>query len=265
MRVKLLQGLLINLQFFSIIPIRKEIDLNEKNLEGMLMTLPLLGLIYGLLAVLFSSFLIFMTPFSPLAIAIILILASFFITGGIHLDGWMDTWDAYFSYQNPEKRLSVMQDARVGAFAVMGLMVNLGLKFLFIYETVQVMNEKLFIMMFYLPFLTRLFTGIGLVTIPTAKQSGLAYLFQQGRTRKVMSAYLAYLVPMIIILGVYNLKFAFLFSSLVLLIMLLSLFYKRFILKNFGGLTGDLSGAGLEGMGLILWFIIWILHSYGIV
>lgn len=263
--MKLLQGLLINLQFFSIIPIRKEIDLTEKNLEGMLMTLPLLGLFYGLLAVLLSSFLIFMAGLSPLAVTIILILAAFFITGGIHLDGWMDSWDAYFSYQEAERRLTVMQDARVGAFAVMGLMVNVSLKFLFIYETVQVINEKLFILIFFLPFLTRLFTGIGLVMIPSAKESGLAYLFQQGRTKKVMRAYLAYLIPMIIILGVYNLKFAFLFSSLVLLIMFLSLLYKHFIIKNFSGLTGDLSVAGLEGMGLILWLIIWLLHSCGIV
>lgn len=263
--MKLIQGLLINLQFFSIIPVRKEIDMNEKNLEGMLMTLPLFGLILGFFTLIFTFFLVFMTGLSPLAVTLILILTSLFVTGGIHLDGWMDTWDAYYSYQDQKKRLEVMQDPRVGAFAVIGLMVNFSLKFLFIYEVIQLINEKTFILILFIPFLTRLFTGLGLVMIPSAKQKGLAHLFQQGRSKKVMQAYLAYLIPMIIILGIYNLNFAFLFSSLVLLVMLTSLFYKRFILKNFNGLTGDLSGAGLEGMGLILWCIIWILHSYGIV
>ena len=42
------------------------------------------------------------------------------VTGGIHMDGFMDTSDALASWQSPEKRLEILKDSHVGAFAVLG-------------------------------------------------------------------------------------------------------------------------------------------------
>ena len=42
------------------------------------------------------------------------------ITGGIHMDGFMDTCDAVASWQTKERRLEILKDSHVGAFAVMG-------------------------------------------------------------------------------------------------------------------------------------------------
>ena len=42
------------------------------------------------------------------------------VTGGIHMDGFMDTCDALASHQPRERRLEILKDSRVGAFAVMG-------------------------------------------------------------------------------------------------------------------------------------------------
>ena len=41
------------------------------------------------------------------------------VTGGIHMDGFMDTVDARASWQPAEKRLEILKDSHTGAFAVM--------------------------------------------------------------------------------------------------------------------------------------------------
>lgn len=41
-----------------------------------------------------------------------------FITGGLHIDGFMDTMDAIHSYASKEKRLEILKDSHIGAFAV---------------------------------------------------------------------------------------------------------------------------------------------------
>ena len=47
------------------------------------------------------------------------------LTGGIHMDGFMDTQDALSSWQPPERRLEILKDSHTGAFAVMGCGVYL--------------------------------------------------------------------------------------------------------------------------------------------
>ena len=43
------------------------------------------------------------------------------ITGGIHIDGYMDTMDAVHSYGDREKKLEILKDSHIGAFAVIML------------------------------------------------------------------------------------------------------------------------------------------------
>ena len=39
------------------------------------------------------------------------------ITGGFHVDGFMDTMDAFHSYQEKEQKLNILKDSHIGAFA----------------------------------------------------------------------------------------------------------------------------------------------------
>lgn len=41
------------------------------------------------------------------------------VTGGIHMDGFMDTSDALATWQSKERRLEILKDSHVGAFAAM--------------------------------------------------------------------------------------------------------------------------------------------------
>lgn len=254
-------GLLINIQFFTIIPIRKEIQMTKSNLTGMILTLPLFGMFLGIIYAFTLAGLIHFTPLSNLAISIVFIVFMTVITGGIHIDGWMDTFDGFFSYQEKQKRLVIMEDPRIGAFGVLGLLLIIVLKFLFIFETISTAQPYLLIYIVAIPFLSRMFTGIGLILINPAKTTGLGYLFH-STNYKVLRYYLIYIIPTIIILGIYNLNYMLVFAFLVGLIGMFFIVFKRFAIRGFGGLTGDLSGAGIEGVELILWFLMWLLHYY---
>ena len=43
------------------------------------------------------------------------------ITGGFHMDGYLDTTDALSSHREREKKLEILKDSHVGSFAVIGL------------------------------------------------------------------------------------------------------------------------------------------------
>ena len=47
------------------------------------------------------------------------------ITGGIHMDGFLDTVDALSSYGDREKKLEILKDPHTGAFAIIGCGVYL--------------------------------------------------------------------------------------------------------------------------------------------
>ena len=51
------------------------------------------------------------------------------LTGGLHLDGLADCFDGMFHASDPERRLEIMKDPRIGAFGVIGLILVLLIKF----------------------------------------------------------------------------------------------------------------------------------------
>jgi adenosylcobinamide-GDP ribazoletransferase len=51
-----------------------------------------------------------------------------YLTGGLHLDGLMDTADGFGSYRNRERVLEIMKDSRVGAMGVLAAVLLLGNK-----------------------------------------------------------------------------------------------------------------------------------------
>src|SRR5699024_12456489 len=89
----------------------------------------------------------------------------------------IDASDAFFSYRDVKKRLQIMEDPRVGAFGVLGLLFLLSFKFLFIFEIVANYQSYFFIYVVFISFFSRMITGLGLILIQPAKKSGLCYLF----------------------------------------------------------------------------------------
>ena len=252
--MKFIRGFLIGLQFFTAVPITKQLPMDQEHLKRTIQAFPLLGLFQGGI----YSFLLYMlleyTPFSHLAAAFILWLMTIILTGGIHLDGWMDASDAYFSYQDQEKRLQIMKDPRTGAFGVISIIVLLSCRFLFIYEITLNASMVSFMMMAAIPFLGKTVMGALLLSVKSAKQEGLGFMFQQAASLKVLWIYPFYLLVAVVF---------FPYTGILLAAAVCCFFFIRLkVVKWFGGMTGDVLGATVEGAELILWLTVWLLHYF---
>ena len=91
---------------------------DEDARDWMLVTLPLVGLVIGLLWLLFGWI---GTRLLPGMSGAVLAALPWLLTGFIHLDGYMDTCDAMLSWRPLEKRLEILKDSHTGAYAVVGL------------------------------------------------------------------------------------------------------------------------------------------------
>jgi adenosylcobinamide-GDP ribazoletransferase len=235
--------------------------MDQNHLKRAVQAFPLLGLIQG---VCYSCLLYVVsnwTPFSHLAAAFFLWLATILLTGGIHLDGWMDASDAYFSYQDKEKRLEIMKDPRTGAFGVISIIVLLSCRLFFIDELITNIHLETYILITALPFFSKSVMGTMLLTVKTAKNEGLGYLFQTAATAKTLWIYPFYLI-VFLCAAIYLGNGFISIGCLTLAAMICYLLCRRNASKWFGGITGDVLGATVEGTECILWMTVWLLHYF---
>ncbi|MBI2865175.1 MAG: adenosylcobinamide-GDP ribazoletransferase [Chloroflexi bacterium] len=79
---------------------------------------PVVGLLLGLVLVLLD--LLLRLAFPPLVVSALLVGAALLLTGGLHLEGFIDSCDGLLAAKSPEERLAIMKDSRAGAFGVAG-------------------------------------------------------------------------------------------------------------------------------------------------
>ncbi|UOR10876.1 adenosylcobinamide-GDP ribazoletransferase [Halobacillus amylolyticus] len=250
-------GGLFALQFFSVFPIRKGIDPNPAVVRSCLMWLPILGLVIG-----GSNAFIFyglspLTTMSLVSLTVFALMIPAVWSGGLHLDGLMDTGDAFFSYQDQQKRLEVMQDPRTGAFGVLVLLAVLILRFVFMYESFLADLSMLWFILL-IPFLSRCVMVLMLGHTPSARQKGLSYFFKNHYSQSVT----VWVVSLMIVVSVVTAFFSwshFIVSLVMGLAAMIGMWgIRRWAVRSFGGITGDVCGATLEGMETYLWFIVWL-------
>jgi len=88
---------------------------------------PLAGVLVGLLSAVIASVAMFLGL--PPAIAAGLALATqIILTGALHEDGLADCADGFWGGADPDARLSIMKDSRIGAYGVIALILSLGLR-----------------------------------------------------------------------------------------------------------------------------------------
>ena len=110
------------------------------------------------------------TGISDLTFLVFMVLVPVLITGGIHMDGFMDTQDALSSYQPKERRLEILKDSHAGAFAILSCTVYF-LCCTAIYASLTERSVKVTALGFLL---SRTLSGLSVVTFPQAKKDGLA-------------------------------------------------------------------------------------------
>lgn len=245
-------GLLLAFQFFTSVPIRKQLPVNQSTVTAMYTMMPFVSLFMGCTMILLILLNTNFFQFSSLLLAILIVVANIMMTGGLHLDGWIDMGDAYFSYQDRKRRLEILEDPRVGAFGAISLVVLLVLKIGFIFE---VLNHQLFddnlIFFLLIPVFSRIALLIYFTRTANVKDNGLAAYFKtQVIHKNVQFSIILYSIAVIL--------FAFYFESILIFflyifMLVFVLLYRKWTIQQFGGMTGDLLGALYEGTELFLW------------
>ncbi len=224
---------------YSTIPMPR-FEAGDDEIKSALAFFPLAGFVTGILIFALNTCPV-VSEF-PVAVRILITMAiPFIITGGIHVDGFMDTEDALRCYGTCEKKLDILKDPHIGAFAVISLV-----KLLLIHGaavTAILLSEKTdpdVLIIFAMSFVvSRCVSALTSLKFKKARKEGMLYGVTAGASGMVV------LLPVLqlaaagsVMLYLRPACFAPLFSVLGLF----TLYYRHMAYKQFGGVTGDTAG-----------------------
>jgi adenosylcobinamide-GDP ribazoletransferase len=210
---------------------------------------PLVGLVLGALLLMAAWSLQRWLP-APLSAALLLVLWTG-LTGLLHLDGFMDSCDGLLPPRNPERRLEIMKDSRVGAFGVVGGILLLLVKFSGLLALPNTGQPALLLL---LPVLGRWSMSWSMARFPLARSEGMAAFFKKELAwRPVLLVTVLVAAVTLLLLGSRG-------AILLLITWLTTVLVARFAMARLGGLSGDVYGATcelVEAIALVTAVAIW--------
>ena len=231
--MNLLKTIAVAFSMFSSLPM-PQFKWDKDSMRYSLCAFPLIGAVIGLAGWLWIHAAdYFQVP--ELFKGTVLCLIPTLITGGIHLDGYVDTCDALASFAPGERRLEILKDPHIGAFAAIRLCC-----YFFLYAALWICLPRYRFFPILLSFvLSRTLSALGVTTFPLAKNTGLAHTFAEAADKKRTLIFLGFMAVLLSILlpicGWCGLGMA-------CAAWLVFLYFRRMCVRQFGGLTGDLSG-----------------------
>lgn len=234
----------IAFSMYSKIPMPKS-EWTKENMRYIMCFFPLIGVIIGGLTWLWGYFGLQLAR-SHTFYAMVLLMIPVLVTGGIHLDGLLDTSDAIHSYQPRERKLEILKDSHAGAFAIITAVVYF-LIYFGVYHEITLKGLPVICIGFVL---SRALGGFSIASFPMAKNTGLAATFSDGAQKKcVRIVSIMYAVLCVCLMLAYHPVIG---GCAVLGIALEYLYYYKMSMKEFGGITGDLAGFHMQVSELVL-------------
>lgn len=227
---------LIAFSMYSRIPVPQP-DWERSSMDYVMCYFPFVGTVLGALA-----WLCFqggrLLGLSPLLLGAVLTALPLWISGGIHMDGYMDTRDALASCGDKEKKLAILKDSHTGAFAVMGCGLYLLLSF-GTWCAVKPGQGLLCVCLGYT--VSRTLSGLSVLCFPKAKKSGsyvtmFAKRASKGRAVLFLALLLVLEGVLLLWLGGWRGGLSAAAAAAVFG------WYYYMSRKQFGGITGDLAG-----------------------
>jgi adenosylcobinamide-GDP ribazoletransferase len=226
---------------FSRIPLPQVewLEFKPENRRYALCFLPLIGVIIGGLLLLWA-YVAELLGVGDILFSVVAVILPILITGGIHTDGFCDVSDAESSFAPREKKLEIMSDPHIGAFAAIGLAVYFLLQFGLFAEIAEALKIRVIAVISCGYVLSRALCGISVVTFKSAKSEGFLQSFKQPADKKTT-------VIILIIIILLTVTAMFYLSPIhggfaLLAAMISFLYYRNSSYKLFGGTTGDTAG-----------------------
>ena len=244
--MNILRSIAMAFCMFSRIPMPNSEWKNE-NMRYMLCAFPLVGAAVGVC--LWLWFLICgALGFGSVLWAAGVTLLPVAVTGGIHMDGFCDVADALASHAPTEKKRAILKDSHTGAFAIITLGCYLLAYAALATELPITFHSVLLLGLMHM--FSRILSGTISLIYPKSDGEGLLRTFTLSADKKPAVAILLVLLllcaaAMILVRPVTG-------AVMVLGGLLTDLWMKRMSARQFGGMSGDLSGYFLQLAELVM-------------
>jgi len=227
-----MRAFLFSLQFLTVIPLKLARPPEVRDYAKAVFFFPVVGLL--LAGMLISANLVLTIVYPPLLASLFLVILLTVLTGGLHLDGLADTFDALNSGKEQEAMLAVMRDSSTGVMGVLSI--------------VSVFMTKVFLLTF-IPRNIKSFAIAGMLVTSRwsmtvvlrffkyARQQGKAREFVQNMSTPVLIA--ASCFAAIVSAASFGIR------GIALLVVsgVVAFGFAHFAATKIGGITGDVLGA----------------------
>jgi len=225
--------------FYTTFP---EIPLINPEFKNIAQFAPLIGFFIGLVQSLIFIFFRAIS-WSIYPSALICLASGYLITGGLHLDGLMDTFDGIFA--SKKKRLKAMKDSRIGSFGVLSLVF---ITLIQIACILQIQNQLIIVLpicLFWGRFSNLFF--IEKFDYITYKKKSISHKKYWNGFRRESFISIIFLLIFIAYKSVSITSLTILFKFLFLILMGIFLGYciPNILGKKIGGFNGDACGASI--------------------
>ncbi len=217
-----------------------QVEWNEKNEMPVMLFFPAVGAVLGLLSV---GLLLLCRKFGigEMPAALLLMALHIFYSGGIHLDGLVDTADARHSYLGKDERQRILADPHVGAFGVIRLalylMVMAALLLMALHSIPAEVTMKLALS---IPVTGRVLAMLAVTWMKPARQEGLFYTFSGEKHGFPLKLASVAETAVLALWMFYDLHF--IGAVMLCYYVILFFFVKKISIRDFGGMSGDLTG-----------------------
>lgn len=250
--MNLIKSVMIAFSMYSKIPMPRT-EWTKESMKYFLCFFPLVGVVIHVLWVVWMRIAVLL-GFGDIFRTAILVLIPVAVTGGIHLDGLLDTADALSSYKPMEEKLEILKDSHAGAFAII-----VGISYFLLYFGILSEADETCVLLLGMGFaLSRALSGLAIVSFNMAKNTGLAATFSdmavKGRVRIVM-------IFCVLICAAGMIGYRPVEGTAGIVGALLTfVYYRHMSYRKFGGITGDLAGFFLQICELVMALCVILTH-----
>jgi adenosylcobinamide-GDP ribazoletransferase len=229
------------LQFLTIFTVSKKHEARENDLAKSMVYFPFVGFLIGIIMVYADRGFLWLFP--DTISNIFLLMISAVITRALHIDGLADTADGIVGGKDPQSRLAIMKDSRIGTAGVMAVAFLLLVKYACLntlfndYKTAALLTAPVFgrwsqmLMMFKASYGRE--QGMGKAFVGHLRSGGLAAasIIALG-----LSAFVIVDDARTVVLAV----------GIPAAVAVFTLLWRWYIVRKLGGVTGDAVGAASE-------------------
>jgi adenosylcobinamide-GDP ribazoletransferase len=239
-----MKRILLALQFLTIVPVHVK-NVKNGDLPGSVAYFPVIGFLLGCVLAAIIAFGRYLS-FPEIGVCAVMVIALAILTGGIHLDGLADLFDALGSRKSREEMLVIMRDSRVGAMGVLAISSALLLKTALLVSTGSPLRIGPVILMCVISRWAMVFL---MYRFPYARKEGKAKIYLEGMNAKIF-------IPATVFTGIVSFLAGQIQGLIALAVTALIVnFAGAYLTKKFGGITGDVIGASNEIAEILCLFI----------